>query len=424
MDFGALPPEINSGRMYSGPGCGPMLAAAAAWDELVADLDSAAASYQAVIWDLTGAAWRGPSSASMVTAVTAYIEWMTTTAALCEQTATQARAAAAAYGAAFAMTVPPAMITANRALLMSLIATNVLGQNTPAIAATEADYGEMWAQDAGAMYEYAAASAAASALPPFTSPPPTTNPAGGAGPVAAVAHASATPAGTGSQLLAANASQGLALPLPAATESLPSFLQLLSLLSPVNLAVASASTAITSTGTAGSYAGLGYAVHYDPDGASKLDAVLARLGAVPAGSGTSALAVIGFGRTGGGQRCGACVASGVRSGLLNRRAVGAAELGRSHSADKTRRRGMAECPLRCDPDGPRSEPGKPAQRNAFGEYGSTRRWRWCHSGPAHGHQNCEAAPAGCRQLGLTPRWLRRSAMMPSTCAAMPLRSPG
>ena len=293
MDFGALPPEINSGRMYCGPGCGPMLAAAAAWDELVADLDSAAASYQAVIWDLTGAAWRGPSSASMATAVTAYIEWMTTTAALCEQTATQARAAAAAYGAAFAMTVPPAMITANRALLMSLIATNVLGQNTPAIAATEADYGEMWAQDAGAMYEYAAASAAASALPPFTSPPPTTNPAGGAGPVAAVAHASATPAGTGSQLLSANASQGLALPLPAATESLPSFLQLLSLLSPVNLAVASASTAITSTGTAGSYAGLGYAVHYDPDGASKLDAILARLGAVPGGSGTSALASLG-----------------------------------------------------------------------------------------------------------------------------------
>ncbi len=32
MDFGALPPEINSGRMYCGPGSGPMLAAAAAWD--------------------------------------------------------------------------------------------------------------------------------------------------------------------------------------------------------------------------------------------------------------------------------------------------------------------------------------------------------------------------------------------------------
>ena len=31
MDFAILPPEINSGRMYAGPGSGRMLAAAAAW---------------------------------------------------------------------------------------------------------------------------------------------------------------------------------------------------------------------------------------------------------------------------------------------------------------------------------------------------------------------------------------------------------
>ena len=37
MDFGALPPEINSARMHSGPGCGSMPAAAAAWDGLTAD---------------------------------------------------------------------------------------------------------------------------------------------------------------------------------------------------------------------------------------------------------------------------------------------------------------------------------------------------------------------------------------------------
>jgi PPE-repeat protein len=239
---------------------------------------------------------------------------MTTTAALCEQTASNARAAAAAYEAAFAMTVPPPMIAANRAQLMALIATNILGQNTPAIAATEAAYGEMWAQDAGAMYEYAAASAAASALPPFTSPPATTNPAGVAGQAAAVAHASATSAGTGtqtimstgSQLLSAvpNALQGLALPLPAAA-------QLLSLLSPVNLTVASASTAITSTGMAGSYAGLGYAVHYDPEGASKMDAILARLGAVPGGSGTGALASLGSADLGAGGSAAPVLSAGL-----------------------------------------------------------------------------------------------------------------
>ena len=32
MDFASLPPEVNSGLMYAGPGSGPMLAAAAGWD--------------------------------------------------------------------------------------------------------------------------------------------------------------------------------------------------------------------------------------------------------------------------------------------------------------------------------------------------------------------------------------------------------
>jgi PPE-repeat protein len=316
MDFGALPPEINSGRMYSGPGCGSMLAAAAAWDELAADLDSTSASYQSVISDLTGGPWLGPASVAMTAAAAPYVSWLTTTAAQCEQTAAQTKAAAAAYETAFAMTVPPPMVAANRTLLMSLISTNILGQNTPAIAATEADYGEMWAQDAGAMYEYAGASAAASALPPFTSPPPTTNTAGVAGQVAAVAHASATSAGTGtgtqtimstgSQLLSAvpNALQGLALPLPAAA-------QLLSLLSPVNLTVASASTAITSTGMAGSYSGLGYAVHHDPDGASRMDAKLERSGAVPGGSGTGALASLGSADLGAGSRAAPVLSAGL-----------------------------------------------------------------------------------------------------------------
>ncbi|HEU0191955.1 MAG TPA: PPE domain-containing protein, partial [Mycobacterium sp.] len=46
MDFGVLPPEVNSGRMYAGPGSGPMMAAAAAWDELAGELESAASSYR------------------------------------------------------------------------------------------------------------------------------------------------------------------------------------------------------------------------------------------------------------------------------------------------------------------------------------------------------------------------------------------
>jgi PPE-repeat protein len=189
MDFAFLPPEINSGRMYTGPGAGPMLAAAAAWDDLAAELSSTAASYASTVSSVTGGTWQGPSSESMATAAATYAEWLNTTAAQAEETGNQAKAAVAAYEAAFAATVPPPVIEANRALLMMLIATNILGQNTPAIAATEAHYMEMWAQDAGTMYDYAGSAGSASVLTPFTEPPQTTNPAGTAQESAAAAQA-------------------------------------------------------------------------------------------------------------------------------------------------------------------------------------------------------------------------------------------
>jgi PPE-repeat protein len=195
MDFGALPPEINSGRMYSGAGPGPLLTAAAAWDALADELTSTATNYLSVVEGL-GNSWQGPSSTSMAAAVAPYVAWMNATAAQAEETATQARAAVAAYEAAFAATVPPPVIVANRTLLMTLIATNILGQNTPAIAATEAHYMQMWAQDAAAMYGYAGSSAAASQLTPFTEPPQTTNPA--AGPTQAAAVSQATSSGASS----------------------------------------------------------------------------------------------------------------------------------------------------------------------------------------------------------------------------------
>ena len=131
----------------------------------------------------------------MSAAAGTYVEWLSATAAQAEETATQARAAAAGYEAAFAMTVPPPEIVANRSLLAVLVATNILGQNTPAIAATEAHYAEMWAQDALAMYGYAGSSAAATALSPFTSPQQNTDPSGTASQAAAVSQASGTAAG-------------------------------------------------------------------------------------------------------------------------------------------------------------------------------------------------------------------------------------
>jgi len=195
LDFGLLPPEVNSGRMYSGPGPGPLLAAAEAWDSLAAELGFAANGYGATLAELTSNSWVGPTSAAMTSAVTPYVDWMSTTAAQAEETANHARAAVAAYEAAFAMTVPPPVIAANRALLAALVATNFLGQNTPAIMMTEALYAEMWAQDAAAMYGYAGASVAAATVTPFVQPPQTTNPDGTSSQADAVAKAAAEPAG-------------------------------------------------------------------------------------------------------------------------------------------------------------------------------------------------------------------------------------
>jgi PPE-repeat protein len=118
-DFGVLPPEINSARMFSGPGSGPLLSAAAAWNGLAAELSAAA--YDSVITGLSGEAWIGPASAAIV---------------------------------------PPPLIAANRTLLLQLVATNILGTNTPAIAATESAYMEMWAQEVAAMYAYESMSSA------------------------------------------------------------------------------------------------------------------------------------------------------------------------------------------------------------------------------------------------------------------------
>ncbi|OBG28550.1 PPE family protein [Mycobacterium sp. 852002-51057_SCH5723018] len=192
MDFGALPPEINSGRMYSGPGSGPMLAAVAAWDKASGELYSAAAAYSSVVSGLTDGSWKGPASASMAAAAATYVAWMNATATQAAETANQAMAAAAAFESAFAATVPPPLIAANRAQLAMLVATNFLGINTPAIMATEAQYAEMWAQDAAAMYGYAGSSAAAATLTPFTAPQQNTNPAGLGTQSAAVANSNAT----------------------------------------------------------------------------------------------------------------------------------------------------------------------------------------------------------------------------------------
>jgi PPE-repeat protein len=107
----------------------------------------------------------------MAGAAAPYAQWLSATAAQAAESAGQARLAAAGFAAALAATVHPATVAGNRARLGSLVASNLLGQNAPAIAAAEAEYEQFWAQDVAAMLGYhATASEAVSALTPFSYP--------------------------------------------------------------------------------------------------------------------------------------------------------------------------------------------------------------------------------------------------------------
>jgi len=226
FDFAARPPEINSALMYSGAGAGPLMAASSSFSALSSELSSNAASYESIISQL-GSEWTGPSSTAMAASAQTYIGWLTTTSAQLQEAAAAATSSAAAYEAAHAATIPPPVVTANRVQLATLVATNILGQNTPAIMANEAMYAEFWAQDAAAMYGYsAAASAASSALTPLTDPTENTNPTGPGQQVAAVSQAVGSN-GTSSTLNNAlsgtqNVASSLANPAASAAQDTPS----------------------------------------------------------------------------------------------------------------------------------------------------------------------------------------------------------
>lgn len=219
IDYALLPPEVNSGRLYSGPGSTPMMTVASAWRGLAAEITSALTSVETTLSQLVDEEWMGPASASMTAAAQPYLAWLTDTATKAEQAATQATAAAAAFEAAHAATPPPAVIAANRAQQKQLVATNVVGQNSAAIMASDAQYLQMWAQAANVMYSYAASSAAATKVTPFSEPSQTTNPDGTANQAVAVGQATSTAAGNAAQTAQAistlpNALQTLTSPAP------------------------------------------------------------------------------------------------------------------------------------------------------------------------------------------------------------------
>jgi PPE-repeat protein len=188
MEFTTLPPEVTSALIHTGPGAESLIEASEAWQQLGANLEDSAENYGATLSSLVEA-WHGPSSTAMVQAAEPFVNWLRTTAQQVQQIASSAQAAATAVNSVRAAVVPLGQVSANRALLAQLLATNGFGRNLPAIAETEAEYQSMWANNSAAMTRYQAASAQASTLPQFSSPSSTTSPAGTAKQSSAVSAA-------------------------------------------------------------------------------------------------------------------------------------------------------------------------------------------------------------------------------------------
>ncbi|OBK80432.1 hypothetical protein A5649_12535 [Mycolicibacter heraklionensis] len=171
MSFSIFPPEINSGLIYTGPGSSPLLEAAAAWAQLSSELMTSATATHSVIANLDST-WTGAGSAAATASTAPYVAWLEQASATAANNAALATQAAALFEAARAASVPPAVIAANRAMLLALISTNFFGQNTPLIQATEHQYEVMWATDGAAMDTYSgSAEANNNALQQLSTPP-------------------------------------------------------------------------------------------------------------------------------------------------------------------------------------------------------------------------------------------------------------
>lgn len=168
----ALPPEVHSTLLSSGPGPGGLLAASGAWSSLSAAYTETADELTAVLAAVQAGSWDGPSAEQYVTAHLPYLAWLMRASADSAAAAAQHEVAATAYTAALAAMPTLPELAANHAVHAVLVATNFFGINTIPIALNEADYTRMWVQAAATMTTYQAVSTAAVASAPQTDPAP------------------------------------------------------------------------------------------------------------------------------------------------------------------------------------------------------------------------------------------------------------
>ncbi|MEQ0575133.1 PPE family protein [Mycobacterium tuberculosis] len=166
-----IPAEYISNIIYEGPGADSLSAAAEQLRLMYNSANMTAKSLTDRLGELQEN-WKGSSSDLLADAAGRYLDWLTKHSRQILETAYVIDFLAYVYEETRHKVVPPATIANNREEVHRLIASNVAGVNTPAIADLEAQYEQYRAENIQAMDRYLSWTRfALSKLPRWREPP-------------------------------------------------------------------------------------------------------------------------------------------------------------------------------------------------------------------------------------------------------------